>query len=79
MDENTGHTQGRASLNSQHNVRATAVDNTIEHKAHTPSPRTEIKIPDLAGNRTQAAGLEDRDTTDHAKGDLSECGTFKCE
>ena len=35
-------------------------------KGHAPNPRTEIKIPDPAGNRTQAAGLEDRDSTDHA-------------
>ena len=26
------------------------------HKGHTPNPRTEIKIPDPAGNRTRAAG-----------------------
>ena len=35
-------------------------------KGHTPNPRTEIKIPDAAGNRTRAAGLEGRDSTDHA-------------
>ena len=40
----------------QHNVRASAEDNT--DKGHTPNPRTEIKIPDPAGNRTRAAGLE---------------------
>ena len=34
-----------------------------EHKGHTPNPRTEIKIPDSAGNRTRAAG---RDSTNHA-------------
>ena len=37
-----------------------------EHKGHTPNPRREIKIPDPAGNRTRAADLEDRDSTDHA-------------
>ena len=37
-----------------------------EHKGHTPYPRTEIKVPDPARNRTRAAGLEGRDTTDHA-------------
>ena len=37
-----------------------------EHKGHTPNSRTEIKIPDPAGNRTWAAGLEGRDSTDHA-------------
>ena len=31
-----------------------------------PIPRIEIKIPDPAGNRTRAAGLEGRDSTDHA-------------
>ena len=45
----------------QHIVRASAED-----KGHTPNPRTEIKIPDPAGNRTRAAGLEGRDFTDHA-------------
>ena len=33
---------------------------------HTPNPRIEIKIPYPAGNRTRAAGLEARDSTDHA-------------
>ena len=46
----------------QHNVRASAEDNT----GHTPNPRTDIKIPDPAGNGTRAAGLEGRDSTDHA-------------
>ena len=31
----------------QHNVGASAEDNT--DKGHTPNPRTEIKIPDPAG------------------------------
>ena len=48
----------------QHNVRDSAEDNT--DKEHTPNPRTEIKILDPAGNRTRAAGLEGRDSTDHA-------------
>ena len=39
-------------------------------KGLSPSPRLEIKIPDFAGNRTQAAGLEGRDSTDHAKNDV---------
>ena len=47
----------------QHNVRASAEGNT--DKGNTPNPRTEIKIPDLAGNRTRAAGLEGMDSTDH--------------
>ena len=52
----------------QHNVRAFAEDNTGQNtdKGHTSNPRTEIKIPDPAGNRTRAAGLEGRDSTDHA-------------
>ena len=46
----------------QHNVRASAEDNTGQNtdKEHTPNPRTEIKI------RTRVAGLEGRDSTDHA-------------
>ena len=48
----------------QHNVRASAGDNT--DKGHTPNARTEIKISDPAGNRALAAGLEGRDSTDHA-------------
>ena len=36
-----------------------------EHKGHTPNSRTEIKIPDPAGNRIRAARLEGRDSTDH--------------
>ena len=45
----------------QHNVRASSEDNTGQNtdKGHTPNPRTEIKIPD-------PAGLEDRNSTDHA-------------
>ena len=52
----------------QHNVRASAEDNTgqSKDKGHTPNPRTEIKIHDPIRNRTQAAGLEGRDSTDHA-------------
>ena len=52
----------------QHNVRASAEVNIGQNtdKGHTPNPRTEIKIPDPAGNRIRAAGLEGRDFTDHA-------------
>ena len=52
----------------QHNVSASAEDNTGQNtdKGHTPKPRTEIKIPDPAGNRTLAAGLEGRNSTDQA-------------
>ena len=51
-----------------HNVRASAEDNTGQNtdRLHTPKPRTVIKVPDPAGNRTQAAGLEGRYSTDHA-------------
>ena len=72
MDEHTRqiHKGGRASLNvcGQHNVRASAEDRTglNTDKGHTLNPRIEIKIPDPAGNRTRAAGLEGRDSTDHA-------------
>ena len=53
---------------SQHNVRASAEDNTEQNtnKGHTPNPRKEVKIPDPAENRTRAAGLEGIDSTDHA-------------
>ena len=49
-------------------VRASAEDNTGPNtdKGHTPNPRIEIKIPDPAGNRTWASGLEGRDSADHA-------------
>ena len=49
-------------------VRASAEDNTGQNtdKGHIPNSRIEIKIPDPAGNRTLAAGLEGRDSTEHA-------------
>ena len=55
----------------QQNVRASTEDNTGQNtdKGHTPNPRSEIKIPNPAGNRTRAAGragLKGRDSTDHA-------------
>ena len=52
----------------QHNVRTSAEHKTGQNtdKGHTPNPRTEIKIPDPAGNRTRTAGLEGRDSTDHS-------------
>ena len=51
----------------QHNVRASDEDNTGVNidKGHTHGPRWEIKIPDSAGNRTRAAGLLSRVSTDH--------------
>ena len=53
---------------SQHNVRASAEDNTGQNtdEGHTPNPRTEIKIPNPEGKRNRAAGVEVRDSTDHA-------------
>ena len=50
----------------QINVRASAEDNTGQNTGHTPNPRTENKTPEPTGNRTRAAGLEGRDSTDHA-------------
>ena len=43
----------------------TAQDKTQDN-GHSPNPRIGIKIPDPAGNRTRVAGLEGRDSTDHA-------------
>ena len=54
---------GLSEIYGQQNIRATV----REHRTgHTPNPRIGIKIPDPAGNRTRAAGLEGRDSTDHA-------------
>ena len=55
----------------QHNVRDSAGDNTGQntHKGHTPNPRTEIKIfepAELGPPPPRRAGLEGRDSTDHA-------------
>ena len=50
----------------QHNVRASAEDNTGQNTKDTHPIPGQIKIPDPAGNRTRAAGLEGRDSTDHA-------------
>ena len=53
----------------QHNARATSryITGQNRDKGHTPNPRIEIKISNPAGNRTRTAGLEDRDSTDHAR------------
>ena len=61
-------TQGRASLNvwSAQCQGLRRRQHRTEYKGHSPNPMTEIKIPDPAGNRTRAAGLEGRDSTDHA-------------
>ena len=52
----------------QHNVRTTAGDNTEQNtdRGHSPRPSIEIKIPDPAGNRTQATGQEGMEYTNHA-------------
>ena len=52
----------------QHNVRASAEDSTGQNtdNEHTANPRTGIKIPDPTGNRTRVAGLDGKDSTDHA-------------
>ena len=50
----------------EHNVRYSTGDNTGQKAKDIPNPRTEIKIPDPAGNRTRAAVLKGRDSTDHA-------------
>ena len=48
----------------EHNGRASAEDNIVQNTKDTPNPRIEIKFPGPPGNRTQAAGLEGRDSTD---------------
>ena len=53
----------------------TARDRT-QDKGHTPNPRIVIKIPDPAGNRTRVAGLEGRDSTDHATATWLFCGKY---
>ena len=62
-------TQGRASLNVWlAQCQGLRRDSTGQHtdKGHTPNPSIGIKIPDPAGNRTRAAVLGGRDSTDHA-------------
>ena len=51
------------------NFRVSARDNTGQNKeeGHTLRPRIEIKIHDPAGNRTWAARLDCRNSTDHVK------------
>ena len=58
---------------SQHNVRATAKDNTGQNtdKWHTPSHRIEIKFFDPVGNRIRAAELECRGSNWPLHGDGS--------
>ena len=57
----------------QHNVRASAGDNTgqITDKEHATNPRIGIKIPDPAGNQTRVTRLGGRDSTDDATADYS--------
>ena len=61
-------TQGLASLNvwSAQCQGLRRIQYRTEQKGHTLNPRIGIKIAHLAGNRTLAAGLESRDSTDHA-------------
>ena len=48
-------------------------------RTHSPNPGTEIKIPDHAGNRTRAAGLKYRDSSDHiAETDSIHKKTINC-
>ena len=44
----------------QHNVRASAQENTGQNtdKGHTPNPRMEIKIPNHARNQTRVGRQE---------------------
>ena len=56
-----------------HNVRAFAEDNTRQHTKDRPNPRIGVEIPDPAGNRTRASGLEGRDSTDHATATDYQC------
>ena len=66
--EHCTETQWRASLNvwSTHCQCQRQRQYRTEHKGHTPNPRIEIKICHPAGNRTRTAGLEGRDSIDHA-------------
>ena len=48
------------------------------HKGHTPNPRTEINIPDPAGNRTRAAGLEGTVLTTPPFCERDSGGLFHC-
>ena len=54
----------------QKNVRASTRDTIGQNtdKGHMPNPRTEIKIPHPAGNRTWAAGFEGKDSIEHTTG-----------
>ena len=56
----------------QQNVSATARDNTGQStdNGHTRNSRLEIKNLDPVGNRTRAAGMEGRESTDLATTDL---------
>ena len=69
VDQNTRqiHKGGPPRMCGKHTVMATAGDNTGQNtnKGHAPKSRTEIKIPDLVGNRIRAAWLEGRDSTNH--------------
>ena len=68
MDQNTVqiYVDGPPWICGQQNVSTTARDSTVQStdKLHT-GPRLEIKIPDQAGNRTMAAGLESSNSNYH--------------
>ena len=68
LDQNTRqiHKGGPPWMCGQHNVRASAEDNTGQNTKDTHQIPGKIKIPNPAGNRTRAAGMEGRDSTDHA-------------
>ena len=55
----------------QHNVRATARDNTGQKTKDIHSSRIKITISDPAGSSNPAAGFEDWDSTDHATTECS--------
>ena len=63
--------EGLPEICGQQNSRATASYDTGQNtdKGHTLSSRIEIKIPDPAGNRNLAVGLEGRDSTEHTATD----------
>ena len=63
---------GLPEMYGQHNGRASAEDNTGQNtdNGHTPNPRTEIKIPDPAGNRTRVWKAGTLPTTPRRRIDL---------
>ena len=66
LDQNTRQERAFLNLSSSESQDHRQRPHRTKHKGHTPSPKIEIKIPDPAGYRTQAAGLKGRDSIDHA-------------